>query len=96
MDPQTYPVSKTPHITVVVCRGSLTIEAWEEHTIELVAAGEAPSVRQEGDILAVEDAAGELRLRVPPATTAVLERLAGTLTVRGIQGSAPIASTAMS
>jgi hypothetical protein len=42
-------------------------------------------VRQEGDTLAIENGAGELRLRVPPATTAVLERLDGTLTVRGIQ-----------
>ncbi|MDQ3900881.1 MAG: hypothetical protein M3319_10725, partial [Actinomycetota bacterium] len=42
-------------------------------------------MRQEGDTLAIENGAGELRLRVPPATMAVLEWLDGTLTVRGIQ-----------
>lgn len=85
MEPTTYTVGNEPQIHLLDCGGPVLIEPGEDQTIHLEAQGQLPAVTRQGDTLTIKGAVEGVRLRVPAATTAELERVTGNLTVRGIR-----------
>src|SRR5262245_31634054 len=87
MPTQTFPAGESPRVIVTEGRGRLTIEAWDERNFAVESAELASSATLESAALVVRAAQGDLRLRVPAATSIAVENHTGDLRIETIDGT---------
>jgi hypothetical protein len=96
---QTFSTNASPNIRVSGCRGRLTIDTWDERAIEVEVDDLTRAATQDDNGLAIRDAIGELRLRVPTGATIAVTKhdgdvriaaAAGAVRLRDIYGSVAI------
>src|SRR4051812_39005963 len=85
MPTQTFNIGQEPRVILANCHGDLTIEAWDERTVEMQSDERAPTLRQEGDALVLDHVHGDVRLRVPADTLVSAEHVRGDASIRNIR-----------
>jgi hypothetical protein len=84
MSIQTFTASQAPRVRLGQCHRDLVIKTWDERTLE-VEGDDLSTVRQDGDVLAIDLASRDLRLRVPADTTVSADQVHGDAQISGIR-----------
>jgi hypothetical protein len=87
MQAETFTAGDAPSVIITGCQGALAIEVWDERSFAVEPAEISQAVRREGEALVIHAARGDLRLRVPAATTIAVDNQQGDLRIETIDGS---------
>lgn len=87
MSIQRFPAGERPRILIISGRGDLSVEGWDEDTIELESDSQqgAPGVRDEGDALLLQSARGDITVRVPARSAVEVHEQSGDISIAGVQ-----------
>jgi hypothetical protein len=85
MAQQTYPVGAAPRVVIAHARGDLNVSVWDQRAISVDIDGGRVELRQEGDLLMINNCDSDIELEVPADTSISVTDLAGDADIAGVR-----------
>jgi hypothetical protein len=85
MTQQTFTVGAAPKVAITRVSGDLNVSAWGQQAISVDTDRNAVELRQEGDLLTINNCHGDIELEVPADTSISITNLSGDATIAGIR-----------
>jgi hypothetical protein len=85
MTRQTFTVGATPRVAITHAYGDLNVSVWDQQSISVDTDRDAVELRQEGDLLVINNCYGDIELEVPADTSISVTNLSGDATIAGIR-----------
>src|SRR6266852_4828208 len=85
MTQQTFTVGAAPRVAITRVSGDLNVSVWDQQAINVDTGRDAVELRQEGDLLVINNCHGDIELEVPADTSISVTNLSGDATIAGIR-----------
>src|SRR6266571_5005780 len=85
MTQQTFTVGAAPRVAITRVSGDLNVSVWDQQAINVDTDRNAVELRQEGDLLVINNCYGDIELEVPADTSISVTNLSGDATIAGIR-----------
>src|SRR5260221_7294514 len=85
MTQQTFTVGAAPRVAITRVSGDLNVSVWDQQAINVDTDRNAVELRQEGDLLVINNCYGHIELEVPADTSISVTNLLGDATIAGIR-----------
>src|SRR5215510_11816749 len=85
MTRQTFTVGAAPRVAITHVSGDLDVSVWDQQAISVDTDRNAVELLQEGDLLAINNCYGDIKLEVPADTSISVTNLSGDATIAGIR-----------
>src|SRR5712692_3429466 len=85
MTQQTFTVGAAPRVAITRVSGDLNVSVWDQQAINVDTDRDAVELRQEGDLLVINNCHGDIELEVPVDTSISVTNLSGDATIAGIR-----------
>src|SRR5215472_6780745 len=85
MTRQTFTVGVAPRVAITHVYGDLNVSVWDQQSISVDTDRQAVELRQEGDLLVINNCYGDVELEIPADTSISVTNLSGDATIAGIR-----------